>query len=53
MLWRHFRREVAHCGLFPNVEALAAAAYGFFERCNRSPWRILSDVGSKSPAEIT
>jgi putative transposase len=53
MLWRHFRREVTHCELFPNVEALAAAAYGFFERCNRSPWRILSVIGSKSPAEIT
>jgi len=39
--------------LFPNVKALVAAAYGFFERYNRYPWRILSAIGSKSPAEIT
>ncbi len=52
MLWRHFRREVTHCELFPSVKALVAAAYEFFERHNRCPWRILSIIGSQ-PAEIT
>ena len=52
MLWRHFRREVTHCELFPNVKALVAAAYDFFERYNRCPWQILSIIGS-DPAEIT
>jgi transposase len=52
MLWRHFRREVTHCELFPNVKALIAAAYAFFERYNRCPWQVLSIIGS-DPAEIT
>jgi transposase len=52
MLWRHFRREVTHCELFENVKALVAAAYDFFERYNRCPWRVLSIIGS-DPAEIT
>jgi transposase len=52
MLWRPFRREVTHCELFENVKALIAAAYDFFERYNRSPWQILSIIGSDS-AEIT
>ena len=52
MLWRHFRREVTHCELFPTIKALVAAAYDFFERYNRSPWRVLSIIGSV-PAEIT
>src|SRR5258708_12594848 len=26
MLWRHFRREVTHCALFPTVKALLAPA---------------------------
>ena len=46
MLWRHFRREVTHCELFPNLKALIAAAYDFFKRYNRCPWRILSIIGS-------
>ncbi len=46
MLWRHFRREVTHCELFPSVKALIAAAYEFFERYNRCPGRILSVIGS-------
>ena len=50
MLWRHFRREVTHCELFPNIKALIAAAYDFFERYNRCPWRVLSIIGS-DPAE--
>ena len=52
MLWRHFRREVTHCELFPNVKALIAAAQEFFERYNRCPKRVLSIIGS-NPAEIT
>jgi transposase len=52
MLWRHFGREVTHCELFPNVKALVAAAYDFFERYDRCPWRVLSIIGS-DPAEIT
>ena len=31
MLWRPFRREVIHCERFPNVKALIAEAYEFFE----------------------
>jgi transposase len=53
MLWRHFRREITHCELFPNLKALVAAAYDFFfERYDRCPWRVLSIIGSY-PAEIT
>ena len=52
MLWRHFRREVTHCELFPTIKALVAAAYDFFERYNRCPWQVLSIIGS-DPAEIT
>jgi transposase len=53
MLWRHFlRREVTHCELFPTIKALVAAAYAFFDRYNRCPWRVLSIIGS-DPAEIT
>jgi putative transposase len=46
MLWRHFRREVTHCELFPTVKALLAAARGFFDRYNQEPHRILSVIGS-------
>jgi hypothetical protein len=52
MLWRHFRREVTYCELFPTVKALIAAAYAFFERYNRRPRDVLSIIGS-DPAEIT
>ena len=52
MLWRHFRREVTHCELFPMVKALIAAAHAFFERYNRRPRDVLSIIGSE-PAEIT
>jgi hypothetical protein len=48
MLWRHFRREVTHCELFPSVKALIAAAYDFFERHNRRPSDVLSIIGSNS-----
>lgn len=52
MLWRHFRREVTHCELFPSVETLIAAAYDFFERHNGRPRDVLSIIGS-NPADIT
>ena len=52
MLWRHFRREVTHCELFPTIKALVTAAYDFFERYNRCPGQILSIIGSH-PTEIT
>ena len=52
MLWRHFRREVTHCELFPTIKALVAAAYAFFDRYNRCTWQVLSIIGS-DPAEIT
>jgi transposase len=52
MLWRHLRREVTHCELFPSVKALVAAAYEFFERHNRCPRQVLSIIGS-DPAGIT
>lgn len=46
MLWRHVRREVTHCQLFPTVTALVAVATAFFERDNRSPQRIRSIIGA-------
>jgi putative transposase len=46
MLWRHFRREVTHCELFPTVKALLAATREFFDRYNQEPHRILSVIGS-------
>lgn len=46
MLWRHFRREVTHCELFPTVKALLAATREFFDRYNQEPQRILSVIGS-------
>jgi hypothetical protein len=52
MLWRHFRREVTHCELFENIKALVAAAYDFFDRYNRCPWRILSIIGAPTPQEL-
>jgi transposase len=52
MLWRHFRREVTHCELFPTVKALIAATYAYFERYNRRPCDVLSIIGS-DPTEIT
>jgi transposase len=46
MLWRHFRREVTHCELFENVQALWRAAQEFFDRCNCNPQLILSVISS-------
>jgi len=52
MLWRHFRREVTHCELFPTVAALIAAASEFFDRYNRCPQQVRSIIGSH-PAALT
>jgi putative transposase len=46
MLWRHFRREVTHCELFENIQALVRAAQEFFARYNVLPQRILSIIGA-------
>lgn len=46
MLWRHFRREVAHCELFDTMAALVTAAYDFFARYNQTPHRVLSIIGA-------
>src|SRR5215213_6419339 len=35
MLWRHSRREVTHCELFDNIEAMLEATRDFFDRINR------------------
>jgi putative transposase len=48
LLWRHFRREVTHCELFENLEALLTAARAFFDRYRLCPGRILSVIGSKA-----
>ena len=47
MLWRHFRREVTHCELFPTVQALVDAALAFFQRYNSTPEKILSVIGAQ------
>jgi len=47
MLWRRFRREVAHCELFVSLKALVIAATDFFTRYNREPRRLLSIIGAK------
>jgi transposase len=46
MLWRHFRREVTHCELFPSLAALLQAAQAFFDRHNQRPHRVLSIIGA-------
>jgi putative transposase len=46
MLWRHFRREVTHCELFENMDALLKAAQDFFDRHNRIPQQVLSIIGA-------
>ncbi len=52
MLWRHFRRAVTHCELFPTVKALLAATREFFDRSNQEPYRILSVIGSHAQKVI-
>ena len=46
MLWRHYRREVTHCGLFESIDALFEATRDFFERMNRAPERTRSIIGA-------
>jgi len=46
MLWRHFRREVTHCELFPSVQALLDASQDFFDRLNQSSDKALSIIGA-------
>ena len=46
MLWRHFRREVTHCELFPTLKDLIAASYDFFNRYNLIPGKALSLIGA-------
>lgn len=46
MLWRHWRREVTHCELFPSIDHLVEATYDFFERCNTSLNKVLSVIGA-------
>jgi transposase len=48
MLWRHFRREVTHCELFDNIEALLEATRDFFDRINRKPGGARSIIGAQS-----
>ena len=48
MLGRHFRREVTHCELFENIDALLKAAQAFFDRYNLSPNLLLSVIGNHS-----
>jgi putative transposase len=50
MLWRQFRREVTHCELFADIEALLAATRAFFARCNRTPERVRSILGARVSA---
>ena len=48
MLWRHFRREVTHCELFDDIEALLGATRDFFDRINRKPGGARSIIGAHS-----
>lgn len=48
MLWRYFRKEVTHCELFETMKALIAETLAFFQRCNATPVRILSVIGSNA-----
>ena len=48
MLWRYFRKEVTHCELFESMQALIAPTLEFFKRCNTTPARLLSVIGSNA-----
>lgn len=52
MLWRHSRREITHCELFANVNALVEASLDFFRRYNENPTHVLSFIGAK-PLDCT
>jgi transposase len=45
MLWRQFRREVTHCELFANIEALIEATKAFFDGYNKTPDGVRSIIG--------
>jgi putative transposase len=46
MLWRQFRREVTHCELFANIQALLAATRDFFDGYNQRPGGVCSILGA-------
>ena len=46
MLWRQWRREVTHCELFVNLQALLAATRDVFDRYNRTPGGVCSILGA-------
>ena len=46
MLWRHFRREVTHCELFPSVKELLEATKSFFNRYNNMKEQTLTIIGA-------
>jgi putative transposase len=46
MLQRQWRREVTHCELFANLQALVAATTDFFGRHNRRPDGVRSILGA-------
>lgn len=46
MLWRHFRREVTHCELFPSVKELLEATKSFFDKYNNTKDQILKIIGA-------
>lgn len=46
MLSRQWRREVTHCELFVNLQALLAATRGFLDRYNRTPGGVRSILGA-------
>jgi len=47
MLWRYFRRQVTHCELFENIQALIQATNQFFIRSNEKPEIVLSVIGAQ------
>ncbi len=48
MLWRYYRKEVTHCELFASIKALIAETLAFFQRCNETPSKVLSAIGSNA-----
>ena len=46
MLWRQFRREVTHCELFANIQALLDATRDFFDRYDQRPGGVGSILGA-------
>lgn len=48
MVWRHCRRWVTHCELFPSLAHLIEAAQAFFLHFNHHPHLMRSIIGSHS-----